>query len=59
MAAKGNQYKNKKVLIEAIHVAKAEKLRVDKLEQEAQARREKNQAARNKKMEKKIKTADI
>ena len=36
LAAKGNQYKNKKVLIEAIHVAKAEKLRIDKQEQEAQ-----------------------
>ena len=35
LAAKGNQYKNKKVLIEAIHVAKAEKLRIDKQEQEA------------------------
>ena len=58
LAAKGNQYKNKKVLIEAIHVAKAEKLRVDKLDQEAQARREKNQQARQKKQEKKLK-ADL
>jgi large subunit ribosomal protein L19e len=58
LAAKGNQYKNKKVLIEAIHVAKAEKLRVDKLDQEAQARREKNQEARRKKQDKKLK-ADL
>ncbi len=34
LGAKGNQYKNKKVLIEAIHVSKAEKIRQDKIDKE-------------------------
>ena len=36
--AKGNQYKNKKVLIEAIHKMKQEKIRTTALEAQKQAR---------------------
>ncbi len=31
LGSKGNLYKNKTVLIEAIHVSKAEKIKTDKL----------------------------
>merc|ERR1719197_998763 len=39
LAAKGNQFKNKTVLIEAIHKMKEEKKREKKLEEEREARR--------------------
>lgn len=42
LAAKGNQFKNKNVLIESIHKMKAEKVREEELEAQAQARRAKN-----------------
>ncbi len=42
LAAKGNLYKNKSVLIEAIHTMKQEKIREKALEEQKQARREKN-----------------
>ena len=42
LAAKGNTYKNKNVLIEAIHKAKAETIREAELEAQRQARRDKN-----------------
>ena len=41
-AAKGNQYKNKNVLIEVIHKEKAEVKREKELEAQRAARREKN-----------------
>merc|ERR1712139_42001 len=39
--AKGNTYKNKRVLIEAIHKSKAEKMKAKALEEQQAARREK------------------
>ena len=52
MLSKGNIFKNKKVLIEAIFKHKAEKVRLDDIEKENQARREKNQEKRKRKLEK-------
>ena len=54
LASKGNQFKNKKVLIEAIHKEKNEKIRVEKIEKEQQARRNKNLEKRKKKLENKL-----
>jgi len=51
LASKGNQYKNKKVLIEAIHISKADKIKSDLLLQQQQARRQKNQDQRKRKQE--------
>jgi len=39
LAAKGNQFKNKSVLIEAIHKSKQEKIREIQLEEQREARR--------------------
>lgn len=54
--AKGNQYKNKRVLIEAIHIERNEQKRAEQLEQQMQARRTKNADARKKKLDKKTGT---
>jgi hypothetical protein len=45
--AKGNVFKNKRVLIEHIHRAKNEKIREKHIEEQAEARRNKNKAARS------------
>ena len=50
LLAKGNQFKNKKVLIETIQREKSEKNRAEKIEQENQARRQLNQEKRNRKL---------
>jgi large subunit ribosomal protein L19e len=49
MASKGNQFKNKRVLIEAIHKSKGEKIKTDKLVEQQEARRLKNQETRKRK----------
>ena len=46
---KGNVYKNKRVLIEAIHKQKAEKLREKTIADQLEARRAKNKATRTRK----------
>lgn len=53
MAAKGNQYKNKNVLIESIHKEKAEVKREAELEAQRTARREKNAVRKEKRLRRK------
>ena len=52
LGSKGNQFKNKTVLIEAIYKEKAEKIKVEKLNAEQEARRQKNHEMRKRKAEK-------
>lgn len=54
LAAKGNLFKNKNVLIESIHKMKADKLREKQLEEQREARRAKNAEKRGKKINKKL-----
>merc|ERR1740138_1559366 len=54
--SKGNAYKNKRVLVEAIHKMKAEKTKAKALVEQQEARKEKAKIAKAKKAEKK---ADI
>merc|ERR1712178_111359 len=54
MGAKGNLYKNKKVLIEAIHKVGNEKLSQEKINQEQEQRRMKNLEKRRRKLESKV-----
>jgi len=49
--SKGNVFKNKRVLIEYIHRAKNEKLREKHLAEQAEARRNRNKAARSRRAE--------
>jgi len=53
LAAKGNQFKNKNVLVEAIHKQKAEILREKELESQAEARRAKNAVKKEKRIARK------
>ena len=53
--AKGNLFKNKKVLIEAIYKQKAEKIKKQELLEQQEARRRKNVEFRKKKLEKRLK----
>lgn len=46
---KGNMYKNKRVLMEAIHKQKAEKIRETMIAEKQEARRSKNKIAKEKK----------
>ena len=52
VASKGNQFKNKRVLMETIHSKKAETMRQKHLVEQADARKEKAKIKVNKKMEK-------
>eukprot|EP00745_Piridium_sociabile_P011182 TRINITY_DN180040_c0_g1_i1.p1 TRINITY_DN180040_c0_g1~~TRINITY_DN180040_c0_g1_i1.p1 ORF type:complete len:190 (-),score=34.34 TRINITY_DN180040_c0_g1_i1:226-795(-) len=52
MAAKGNQFKNKRVLVEAIHKAKTEKAKAKALEEQIAARKIKSQHAKEKRIKK-------
>merc|ERR1739838_493856 len=54
LGSKGNLYKNKKVLIEAIHKERNEKIRLEKIENEQKQRRMKNLEKRRRKLETKI-----
>jgi large subunit ribosomal protein L19e len=49
LRCKGNVFKNKRVLMESIHKAKAEKTRTKTIEEQFEARRAKNKALREKK----------
>ena len=51
--SKGNGYKNKRVLVEAIHKAKAEKLKAKAIEEQSAARKEKAKMQKEKKAQKK------
>ena len=53
LAAKGNQFKNKNVLVEAIHKMKAEKARNEELEAQRDARRAKNTVRKEKRVARK------
>ena len=55
MASKGNQFKNKKVLMETIQKEKAEKIREEKIKEEQELRRRKNQEKRQRKQAKRTK----
>merc|ERR1711904_335909 len=54
LGSKGNLYKNKKVLVEAIHKERNEKIRLEKIEAEQEQRRMKNLEKRKKKLENKL-----
>ena len=54
LGSKGNLYKNKTVLIEAIHRMKQEKVREKQLAEQREARRAKNTARKEKRVAKKI-----
>lgn len=52
LASKGNQFKNKTVLVEAIFKEKSKKIEAEKLEAQQEARRQKNLEKRRKRAEK-------
>jgi hypothetical protein len=54
LASKGNQFKNKSVLIEAIHKMKQEKIREKELKAQQDARRAKNAIRKEKRVNKKL-----
>jgi len=54
LGSKGNLFKNKKVLIEAIHKMKEEKIREKQLAEQREARRTKNAEKKNRRLNKKL-----
>lgn len=54
LGSKGNLFKNKSVLIEAIHKMKQEKIREKQLEEQREARRQKNVVKKEKRVNKKL-----
>jgi len=54
LASKGNQFKNKSVLIESIHKMKQEKIREKELKAQQDARRAKNAVKKEKRVNKKL-----
>lgn len=54
LASKGNQFKNKSVLIESIHKMKQEKIREKQLAEQREARRVKNAHKKEKRIAKKL-----
>lgn len=59
LAAKGNQFKNKNVLIEKIHKMKSERLREKQLKEQQDARRTKNAEKKAKRLSRKEATMGI
>lgn len=55
LGAKGNQFKNKNVLVESIHKLKQEKIREADLAAQGEARRAKNQVQKEKRLHRKSK----
>ena len=59
LASKGNQYKNKSVLIESIHKMKQEKIREKQLAEQREARRLKNVIKKEKRVNKKLEALGV